>query len=358
MATIKEYLRYYKGLSFKECCFNINDVLLFTELSYIDWHNIVSESNDKISLRDAFDKYQKTKDVYLSTFMKGNIQNVKDIYTSTRYKDIYLSNYREYVDDEKQFGAITIHFDDKIFVSYKGTNGTVVGWKEDFTLGYEFPIISQVYAIDYLNEVAKEFDNKIFVGGHSKGGNLAVYALANSDDFIKRRIVKAYSHDGPGFLEEVLKSDSFQSISNKIDKTVPKSSMIGMFLQQHENYRVVSSNSFSVWQHNPFSWTIKDNEFEYIDDLTNDAKYFNHTLNEWVASLTNEERERLVDILFSLIDDDVDKTDEIFKNWQTTIPNALKVISNTDEQTKNFVKDIVKEFFSLCVKNFPELFKK
>lgn len=196
------------------------------------------------------------------------------------------------------------------------------------------------------------------VGGHSKGGNLAVYALANSDDFIKRRIVKAYSHDGPGFLEEVLKSDSFQSISNKIDKTVPKSSMIGMFLQQHENYRVVSSNSFSVWQHNPFSWTIKGNEFEYIDDLTNDAKYFNHTLNEWVASLTNEERERLVDILFSLIDDDVDKTDEIFKNWQTTIPNALKVISNTDEQTKNFVKDIVKEFFSLCVKNFPELFKK
>lgn len=134
--------------------------------------------------------------------------------------------------------------------------------------------------------------------------------------------------------------------------------MIGMFLQQHENYRVVSSNSFSVWQHNPFSWTIKGNEFEYIDDLTNDAKYFNHTLNEWVASLTNEERERLVDILFSLIDDDVDKTDEIFKNWQTTIPNALKVISNTDEQTKNFVKDIIKEFFSLCVKNFPELLKK
>ena len=77
-------------------------LLLFTELSYIDWHNIVFESNDKISLRDAFDKYQKTKDVYLSTFMKGNIQNVKDIYTSTRYKDIYLSNYREYVDDEKQ----------------------------------------------------------------------------------------------------------------------------------------------------------------------------------------------------------------------------------------------------------------
>lgn len=127
MATIKEYLKYYKSLTFSECKLNINDVLLFTELSYIDWHNIVPEDNNKITLKEAFNIYQKTKNVYLSTFMKGNIANLKDIYTSTRYKDIYLSNYKEYVDNEKQFGALKIHFDNKVFISYKGTNGTIIG---------------------------------------------------------------------------------------------------------------------------------------------------------------------------------------------------------------------------------------
>ena len=120
--------------------------------------------------------------------MKGNIANLKDIYTSTRYKDIYLSNYKEYVDNEKQFGAVKIHFDNKVFISYKGTNGTIIGWKEDFTLGYHFPIISQKYAINYLNEVITSEDKEIYIGGHSKGGNLAMTSSMYCNNDIFKRI--------------------------------------------------------------------------------------------------------------------------------------------------------------------------
>lgn len=348
--------------TFEELPFSNVDSLILSWLAYFRYPKITKVSTfNGTKLKDLY-CVEYFDEMFSDTY---DPESSRELFTylacSPRFRNIVLKAYTCKSDKSKQeqFSAITFKINDHFhYVAYRGTDSTIVGWKEDFNMAFRYPIRAQEDAYDYLKKIALRTNGDLMVGGHSKGGNLAVYALANSDDFIKRRIVKAYSHDGPGFLEEVLKSDSFQSISNKIDKTVPKSSMIGMFLQQHENYRVVSSNSFSVWQHNPFSWTIKGNEFEYIDDLTNDAKYFNHTLNEWVASLTNEERERLVDILFSLIDDDVDKTDEIFKNWQITIPNALKVISNTDEQTKNFVKDIVKEFFSLCVKNFPELFKK
>ena len=207
MATIKEYLKYYKSLTFSECKLNINDVLLFTELSYIDWHNIVPEDNNKITLKEAFNIYQKTKNVYLSTFMKGNIANLKDIYTSTRYKDIYLSNYKEYVDNEKQFGALKIHFDNKVFISYKGTNGTIIGWKEDFTLGYHFPIISQKYAINYLNEVITSEDKEIYIGGHSKGVNLAMTSSMYCNNDIFKRIKTIYNLDGPGFREKDLNNN-------------------------------------------------------------------------------------------------------------------------------------------------------
>lgn len=280
---------------------------------------------------------------------------------SPRFRDIILKAYTTKSDKAKQeqFAAITFKINDHLhYVAFRGTDSTIVGWKEDFNMAYMYPVKAQEDSYEYLKKIALKTSGHLMVGGHSKGGNLAVYALANSEPFIQKRIIKAYSHDGPGFLEEVLASEKFQSVKSKIDKTVPKSSMIGMLLQQHENYRIVSSNGFSVWQHNPFSWSVAGLDFEYMDSLTNDAKYFDHTLNQWLAGMDNQEREKIVDILFSLIDDDIKNTNEIFTNWQTTLPNAVKVISNTDDKTKEFIRDILKEFFGLCLKNFPELFKK
>ena len=126
MYTIKEYLKYYKNLTFEECPININDVILFTELSYIDWNNIVSKGPQKVTLKEAGMKYLEVNNKYLSNFMKSNISNLKDMLTGKRYQNIYLSNFREYVDTEKQFGALCIHFvKEKVFISFEGTNGTV-----------------------------------------------------------------------------------------------------------------------------------------------------------------------------------------------------------------------------------------
>lgn len=341
MATIKEYLRYYKGLSFKECCFNINDVLLFTELSYIDWHNIVSESNDKISLRDAFDKYQKTKDVYLSTFMKKNIQNVKDIYTSTRYKDIYLSNYREYVDDEKQFGAITIHFDDKIFVSYKGTNGTVVGWKEDFTLGYEFPIISQVYAIDYLNEVAKEFDNKIFVGGHSKGGNLAMAAAGGTSVDVFNRIVAIYNLDGPGFREKDL--GNINKIISKLQIYIPEDSVIGMLLYSTNNKRIVKSSTNGIMQHDINTWECFG-QFLVKGKLSNISVKIDKRIKEWNKNYTDRELKDMIISLFNVLEVNGIRSFREFKRLKLNqILGIINEINDIDDDTKKLYSETIRD---------------
>ena len=194
MATIKDYLKYYKSISFKDNKLNINDAIIFTELSYIDWSNIVPTGNNKITLKEAFTTYQEfKKDIYLTSFMKENVSNLKDIYNSNRYKDIYLSNYRKLVDNEKQFGAITIHFADKVFISFMGTNGTVIGWKEDLSLAYNFPVVAQEYAINYLEEVITPSDNEIYIGGHSKGGNLAMTSAMYTKEDIFNRIKTIYN---------------------------------------------------------------------------------------------------------------------------------------------------------------------
>lgn len=362
MATIKEYLKYYKSLTFSECKLNINDVLLFTELSYIDWHNIVPEDNNKITLKEAFNIYQKTKNVYLSTFMKGNIANLKDIYTSTRYKDIYLSNYKEYVDNEKQFGALKVHFDNKVFISYKGTNGTIIGWKEDFTLGYHFPIISQKYAINYLNEVITSEDKEIYIGGHSKGGNLAMTSSMYCNNDIFKRIKTIYNLDGPGFREKDL-NDNFKKILPKLQIYIPEDSIIGMLLYSTNNKKIVKSNTSGIMTHDINTWLcfgqFLENGKNYLEikntisvDSKSKIEYQLGILSRKICSITNDSfflpsspekkfysNYEFVSYLFHLLIEDASKANIELSN------DTYKTISDIIDENEKSLNNIL----NLCL---------
>lgn len=342
MATIKEYLKYYKSLTFNECKLNINDVLLFTELSYIDWHNIVPEDNNKITLKEAFNIYQKTKNVYLSTFMKGNIANLKDIYTSTRYKDIYLSNYKEYVDNEKQFGALKIYFDNKVFISYKGTNGTIIGWKEDFTLGYHFPIISQKYAINYLNEVITSEDKEIYIGGHSKGGNLAMTASMYCNNDIFKKIKTIYNLDCPGFREKDL-NNNFKKILPKLQIYIPEDSIIGMLLYSTNNKKIVKSNASGILEHDINTW-LCFGEFLEKGKISKFSLNIDKRIKTWNKRYSDSELEIMINSIFNVFEsNNIKSFRELKKLKLNQILGMINEINDIDDETKKLYGDTIRD---------------
>ena len=184
-----------------------------------------------------------------------------------------------------QFAAMTFDLPDgSSYIAFRGTDATIVGWKEDFNMAFQYPVPSQAEAADYLNEAARHCRGKLYVGGHSKGGNLAVYAAANCRPDVSARLARVFSHDGPGFLEQALQSEAFRQVLPKIEKTLPQSSMIGMLLEHQENYKIVKSSSISIWQHNPFSWEINGDDFSYRAPIPpmaeTDPHWYCHTMHD------------------------------------------------------------------------------
>ena len=280
---------------------------------------------------------------------------------SPRFREIRVKGYVQQSDrsTEKQFAAMTFDLPDgSSYISFRGTDATIVGWKEDFNMAFQYPVPSQAEAADYLNEAARHCRGKLYVGGHSKGGNLAVYAAANCRPDVSARLARVFSHDGPGFLEQALQSEAFRQVLPKIEKTLPQSSMIGMLLEHQENYKIVKSSSISIWQHNPFSWEINGDDFSYRSELTGDARYLNATLNQWIRAMSAEERAQLVDTIYGLIDlDNIATFAQLRAEWQTSFPEIFRSFSGLSPQNKAFLLQMLKELASMGIKNFPELFE-
>lgn len=292
---------------------------------------------------------------------EGNRQLLFALASSPRFRGITICGYVEQLDREreKQFSAVTFKIRPGFsYVAFRGTDATITGWKEDFNMAFKCPVPSQEAAVRYLGEAAAHTQGRLYVGGHSKGGNLSVYAAAKCAPEVWGRIQKVYSHDGPGFQETVLKSEAFQRTLPKVEKTLPQSSLVGMLLENQEDFVVVRSSSISLWQHDPFSWMVEDGQFCILNGLTPAARQRDAALNEWIRQLSGEERERFVDALFEIIDvTGIDTIPEFSSNWKTTIPAALEKMSQLDTETQEFVFSVLKKLAALGARNFPELFK-
>ena len=281
---------------------------------------------------------------------------------SPRFRNLRVMGFCEQVDStqEKQFSAVTFQLEDSsCYLSFRGTNATLVGWKEDFNMAFQSPIPSKVEAVRYLTDVAAHCDGNLYLGGHSKGGNLAVYAAAFSNPGLQNRILAVFSHDGPGFLPDVLESPQYTAIHEKIHKTVPQSSIVGMLLEHQEEFQIVKSNRISFWQHDPFSWEVDGDHFICIDELTPDARYLDHTLSSFVRALSPEDRERFIDTLYSVVDcNNIDTFAQLWADRKTSLPSIAHEASQLDPDTRKFLLDTIRELATLCVKNIPEIFRK
>lgn len=283
---------------------------------------------------------------------EGLVRLLGAVAASPRFRDILVTDYADEFDEasEKQFAACTLRLPSgDAYVSFRGTDNSLVGWKEDFNMAFETPVPSQRRAVSYLEAVAGSVAGGIYVGGHSKGGNLAVYAASMCGPAARSRLVSAFSHDGPGFTEETLSSPEWAASKGLVRKTVPKSSPIGMIFESQEDLRLVESTSVGIMQHDPFSWVVDGRDFSYVSDRSLGAGYLDAGLSRWLAGMGRDERRAVVNALFSMVSASGEESFvDLGSNWQTSVPamlaEAMRLDGDQREALGRAAASLVKAF--------------
>ena len=312
-----DYLEWRGDLPFSAAPFCEADNLIFAVLSFVDFSPAVSADplGTPVKLPDV---WEAVREKYPDGENFGEVipRHVNTLFeraaASVRFRDVYAAGFRNVIEEDAvtQFAAVTFILpDDSLFIAFRGTDDTLVGWREDFHLSFTKPVHAQQLAADYVGEMAAVYSGPIRTGGHSKGGNLAVYAAAFCPEHVRRRIVTAYSNDGPGFLSEIIESPEFREAEGKVVTFVPQSSVVGMLLGHNESYQVIESTEQNgIMQHDPFSWTIRGPSFVHLGGLSPDGRRHNEALAEWLEGITPEERRRFTDTVFGLLESTGAKT--------------------------------------------------
>ena len=339
MTNFLDYINWRGDLSFAQSPFNDVDNLICAQLAYTNFDEILSEQ-EEMTIKDFgkkfFDKYSEEE------IGKTFIQNVyaaaivEKAMKSERFANLKLYSYVNKIDYENisQFAAVTINIDDKTeYVAFRGTDNTIVGWKEDFNMCFLSPVPAQIEAVKYMNKIGKK--NKSFLlGGHSKGGNLAIYAATKCDDKIQKKIKAIYNNDGPGFGNGFMDGLDYKAISRRIRTIIPQSSVVGIMLEHEKNYKVIKSNQIAFRQHDTLSWEVLGTGFVYLEELTKGSKHVGKTITNWLDTLNKGEKEEFIEALFGILEAPGAKTfeDVIAEKW-----TILRNIKNLDEDTKKAI---------------------
>lgn len=365
MANLVDYIEWRGDLSFRQSEFNEVDNLLLSTAAFVDLYGIISSDpwGMPMKLSVCEEKYREKypEGRYYGLTIPAEMGNIfHKMAKSVRFRDIYVTYYCSDLNEKegKQFGALTLVLpDNTIFISYRGTDDTITGWREDFHLSFTCPVPSQQAAVEYLETIASFHRGDIRLGGHSKGGNLAVYAAAMCNPEVKKRIINAYSNDGPGFTSEFISSAAFKSVEKRVITYVPQSSVIGMLLAHNEEYRVIeSTNQTGLLQHDPLSWKVLGPSFVHLDSLSAMGIRHKESFKQLLDGMDNDHRRRFTDILFEIIDATEAKTltelsDAKLKNALIMIKAYNELEKDEKEELRNFIRSLVN--ISSELKNHP-----
>ncbi len=356
-------------LSFSELPLNEVDSLVFSSLAYIDFEHAKPFTRMcKLDLFPAHSNLVKLHDILCLCPQNEIITNswladsdktadfLNALMACRRYRDVKLMCYKHESSPkiEKQFCAITFLENSFAYIAFRGTDGTFSGWKEDFNLAYMPIIPSQRTALNYLSGIKDALQLPLYVGGHSKGGNLAEYAALCVDELTNARIKGVFNHDGPSFLETPnsnrFKSEPFQKKSHK---TVPESSIIGMILEQEEDYRIVQSDSHSVFQHHPFSWLVNSenwNEFATQTSINKSAQFFDSALDKWLRSVDDKTRAQFINTLYSVLNSaGCDRFSDFQEHIPSNVATIVKSSAELDKDTRKFILKLLGDFVNILV---------
>lgn len=348
MADIFDYLKRRGSISFTEDPFNEVDNLVLAMLAYADFDGVMDNSFKEIDLETAdrsyFEKHSRSKaKKSIFHFVRAPLL-MDSMLKGERFRDTLLTKYVDIVNDDKdmQMAAVTFLLNDgSAYVAFRGTDTTVVGWKEDFNMSYLSDTEGQLSAVSYLNEVGKEIKGPIRVGGHSKGGNFAVYAAAFCDREIQDRIVAVYTNDGPGFRSEVMEREAYKRILPKVVSIVPDTSIVGVLLTSNVGHIIVKSKEAGLMQHDALTWMIEQNRFKQTKQSAI-GSLIDTSQKEWLSKIDDETREMFVNTLFSLFESTGMETfDEMVVNRRISARKIMASIKSLPKEKQEEMKAVM-----------------
>lgn len=305
MGDLFDYLAWRGDILFSQVPPTPVDALIFSALSYVEFDDIVPENAMySISLREAAKKVLELPDLDDKFRVKKDMELLNAVVEADRFSSVQLCGYQNVFvpEEETQFAAITYLLNDgSAFLTFRGTDKTLVGWKEDFNMSFQESVPAQRLAKVYLEQFAQLSNCKMYVGGHSKGGNLAVYAASKVEKSIQERILDVYNQDGPGFRDNMLEDEGYLRMIPKIHTYLPQSSIFGVLMEHKEPCTIIKSRFMGIMQHDPYNWEVLGREFIILEEAAPDSRFIDHTIDEWLESMSNEERNEFVDTIFHLI---------------------------------------------------------
>ncbi|MDF9825511.1 hypothetical protein M2475_001947 [Breznakia sp. PF5-3] len=354
MQDIIYYVKKYKNKTFLEKPFNNVDALVLAQLSYIDFESVphISEQKRKVSIQ------QIVKALDLNVLAKSILNGGKNrrlllaIASSKRYSHLHLNYYINHIDEisEKQFSAVTFYLQECTYIVFRGTDSTIVGWKEDFNMLFQSPIPSQTAGVRYLEHILPLLDGNIIVGGHSKGGNIAMYSTMHINTTLQDKIKLIYSFDGPGFRSEIRQSSAYQNIKERVIKIMPQSSMVGILFEEESDYTIIRSKNIWITQHDPFSWEVKNGDFIYLEKPNKSLMRMNYKLNRWLDTLDTKDKEKFVEGVYDIYRGcDAKTLEEFTSSWKQNASIIFKSIKTLDKETRSYIFKTIKSMLKFLV---------
>ena len=351
MPNIEDYLAWRGDVPFSISPFNEVDALVLTELIYTNLDGVVPENGEKIALQEAKERFWRkyTREELLSSasFTKMAAFMMETMGKGARFGGMEISHYLNIVDagSDLQLAAAVFWLPDgTAFAAFRGTDSTIVGWKEDFNMSYQPETEGQRRAAAYLNEHFAYLPIPLRVGGHSKGGNLAVYAAVKALPAVRDRILAVYDNDGPGFLEEFTKTPEYREMLPRIVCTVPEGTIIGTLLNNEAFQHVVKSTGTGIMQHDGFTWQVLGTKFVEAPKRSDASILIENTLKQWLTGKNEKDRRLFVQSLFSLVESTGAYTvDQIMRDKRRSLASMRKMLASMPREQREKVWNMLAE---------------
>ena len=353
MEKMMDYLKWRGDIPFSVSPLNEADIFLISKIGAIDWTGIIDRDGDPVPFFYAAEQYfmrygqEGAEKVKLAGI--NLIPVIRVASESERFRSLGLSGFVNIVDERKteQFSALVVSLPDNVrFVTFRGTDDNILAWKENFYLSCSDYVSAQRDALSYLRYRATLFDGPIILGGHSKGGNLAIYAACTAEETLKDRIKAVYSFDGPGFRSSYYDTPGYKSIKEKIHKIIPKNSLVGTLLDNPKGVITVNSEDFGINGHDGFNWETCATGFVKCSSLSKSSRVFDKSIDSVLKGMNTDSRREFIDSLFDILDSSGASTVTELTGKGKKVLLSLGLDLLRDDETKQFITTLVKQIAS------------